>query len=163
MPPPPGPQAPGSWHSARAIYRHGMKKKLAFALLLFIAAVVLALDFHRGVRVKQAVTGLLPLATDELVTFRSTAADGRWVMVEKEDTQGLLRAYNANRLLYAEHTTPRLPFGQGDALALAPIAILRTRGVEHAWHLAPRNDHLLQKYLELSTAPAAGPDIPDSR
>lgn len=139
-----------------------MKKQLAFALLLLIGAVVLALDFHRGVRVKQAVTGLLPLAGEDLITFRSTAADARWVMVQGEDAQGLLRAYNANRLLYAEHVTPRLPIGQGAAPALAPIAILRTRGVEHEWHLVPRNDHLLQKYLALSTAPAVAPDVPES-
>lgn len=137
-----------------------MKKNLAFALMCLVVAAIIGLDFHWGMRVKQAVTGLLPLNTKELITFRSTATDGRWVVVDKEDAHGLLRAYNANRQLYAEHATPRLPIGKTGTPDIAPIAILRTDGVEHEWHLVPRNDHLLNKYLELSTAPATTPATP---
>lgn len=134
-----------------------MKKKLAFAILLLIAVLVMGLDLHWQMRVQRAVTGLLPINAGVSATFRSTAVDARWVVVKSEDVSGMLRAYNANRQLLAERTTPRLPIGQATASANAPIATLRTGGVEHDWHLVPRDDRLLRKYLELSTAPVATP------
>jgi hypothetical protein len=137
-----------------------MKKKLAFAVLLLVALGIMGLDIYRQMRVKQALTGLLPLNANNLVTFRATTTDARWVPIAPEDTSNVLRAYNANRLLLAEHVTPRLPFGGQSPIAIAPLAIIRLAGVEYEWHLAPRDDHLLSKYLRLSSGPDAPPAVP---
>ncbi len=106
------------------------------------------------------MTGLLPLSANTLITFRATTTDARWVPVAPEDASYVLRAYNANRQLLAEHTTPRLPFAEQSPIALAPLAIIRTNGVEYEWHLAPRDDHLLTKYLRLSSGPNTPPAVP---
>jgi len=137
-----------------------MKKKLAFAVLLLVALGIMGLDIHRQMRVKQALTGVLPLSANILITFRATTTNARWVPIAPEDASNVLRAYNSNRLLLAEQTTPRLPFSEQSPIALAPIAIIRMTGVEYEWHLAPRDDHLLSKYLLLSSGPDTPPAVP---
>lgn len=139
-----------------------MKRKLVFALLLLVAVAIMALDLHWQMRVQRAVSGVLKPDATTAMEFTATQAGARWVAVAPEDRAAVARAYNANRQLLAEQTTPRMPFAQPVPVATAPLAKLRIAGVEHEWHLVPRDDRLVKKYLTLSTTPVATGTIPDS-
>jgi hypothetical protein len=132
-----------------------MKRKLVFALLLLVGVSIMALDLHWQTRVQRSVSGLLTPGSHAALEFIAMQDGARWVAVAPEDLAALVRAYNANRQLLAEQATPRLPFVQATPPAIAPLAKLRIGGAEHEWHLTPRDDRLLKKYLVLSASPEA--------